>query len=61
MAISRSTVCRLVASRCPASAGDAFRALETIAEDSEAGKDTRLHQPIEDGEVGERPGLTRSL
>ncbi|MBB4360255.1 hypothetical protein GGD65_001253 [Bradyrhizobium sp. CIR18] len=41
------------------SAGDAFRALETIAEDFEAGKDARLGQAIEDDEVRERLGLTR--
>ncbi len=41
------------------SAGDAFRALETIAEDFEAGKDAPLDQAIEDDEVRERLGLTR--
>ncbi|GMO13800.1 MULTISPECIES: hypothetical protein [unclassified Bradyrhizobium] len=41
------------------SAGEAFRALETIAEDFEAGKDARLDQAIEDDEVRERLGLTR--
>lgn len=45
------------------SAGDAFRALETIAEDFEAGKkacgDRRLDQAIEDDEVRQRLGLTR--
>jgi hypothetical protein len=39
-------------------AGEAFRALGTIAEDFEAGKDARLDQAIEDDEVRERLGLT---
>ncbi|WP_126258058.1 hypothetical protein [Bradyrhizobium sp. LVM 105] len=47
------------------SAGDAFRALETIAEDFEAGKkaggDRRLDQAIEDDDVRQRLGLTRLL
>ncbi|QOZ77893.1 hypothetical protein XH83_22105 [Bradyrhizobium sp. CCBAU 53351] len=42
------------------SAGDAFRVLETIAEDLEAGKDSRLDQVIEDDEVRQRLGLPRS-
>ncbi|WP_143278619.1 hypothetical protein [Bradyrhizobium sp. Y36] len=46
-----------------ASAGEAFRTLETIAEDFEAGKqasrDARLDQVIEDDEVREKLGLTR--
>jgi hypothetical protein len=50
------------------SAGDAFRVLETIAEDfeagkevgKEAGKDSRLDQVIEDDEVRARLGLPRS-
>jgi hypothetical protein len=45
------------------SAGDAFRALETIAEDFEASKKARgnqcLDQAIEDDEVRGRLGLTR--
>ncbi len=46
-----------------ASAGDAFRTLEAVAEDFEAvkdaGKDARLDQVIEDDEVRERLGLPR--
>lgn len=45
------------------SAGDAFRTLEGIAEDFEAGKevrkDARLDQAIEDDEVRQRLGLPR--
>nr|AWM08264.1 hypothetical protein CIT39_18660 [Bradyrhizobium symbiodeficiens] len=41
-------------------AGDAFRTLEAIAEDFEAGKDARRDQAIEDDEVRERLGLRRS-
>ncbi|MBR0815554.1 hypothetical protein JQ544_28755 [Bradyrhizobium diazoefficiens] len=41
------------------SAGDAFRTLETFAEDFEDGKDARLGRAIEDDEVRQRLGLTR--
>ncbi|MGT2501095.1 hypothetical protein ACVOMS_10280 [Bradyrhizobium guangxiense] len=45
------------------SAGDAFRTLEAIAEDFEAGKDVRrnarLDQAIEDDEVRQKLGLPR--
>ncbi|WP_407189207.1 hypothetical protein [Bradyrhizobium centrosematis] len=44
-----------------ASAGDAFRVLETIAEEFEAAKDARLDQAIEDDEVREKLGLPRVL
>ena len=47
------------------SAGDAFRTLETFAEDFEAGKNAgngqRLNQKIDDDEVREKLGLRRAL
>ncbi len=43
------------------SAEEAFRKLETIAEDFEAGKDARLDEMIEDDEVREKLGLPRVL
>lgn len=39
------------------SAGDAFRTLETFAEDFEAGNRERLNQTIDDDEVREKLGL----
>ena len=43
-----------------ASAGDAFRTLEAVAENFEAGKDARLDQAVEDNEVRQRLRLPRS-